>query len=73
MGNEPRRIATAVGMNTAVAEKLDQVLAGPNDRAYIVCTITDCKLNVKGHCTIFAVLDVPPMKTGQPCERYEKL
>jgi hypothetical protein len=30
----------------------------------------DCKLNIKGRCTIFTVLDVPKMKTGKRCDQY---
>jgi hypothetical protein len=64
--------AALAGMNMEVVNKLDQLLVGPNDRAYVVCSFSDCKLNIKGSCTIFAVLDVPRMRTGQPCEKYEK-
>lgn len=72
MEDELTRVASVVGMNSEVVNKLDQILVGPNDRAYVVCTVLDCRLNIKGHCTIFAVLDVPRMKTGKPCDRYEK-
>jgi hypothetical protein len=73
MDERMKHMAEAVGMNSDIAEKLDQVLVGPNDRAYVMCTYSDCKLSVKGRCTIFTVLDVPRMKTGQPCDRYEAL
>jgi hypothetical protein len=68
-----KHMAVSVGMNTDIAEKLDQVLVGPNDRAYLMCSYLDCKLSSKGRCTIFTVLDVPRMKTGAPCDRYEAL
>jgi len=71
MDNRLSHMAQVVGMNPDIAEKLDQVLVGPNDRAYLMCSYLDCKLSVKGRCTIFTVLDVPRMKTGQPCDRYE--
>jgi hypothetical protein len=73
MNDKMRLMAATVGRNADIAEKLDQVLVGPNDRAYVMCTYSDCKLSVKGRCTIFTVLDVPRMKTGQPCDRYEAL
>jgi hypothetical protein len=73
MDDKLRTMAATVGMNSDIAEKLDQVLVGPNDRAYVMCTYTDCKLSMKGRCTIFTVLDVPRMKTGAPCDRYEAL
>lgn len=66
-------VAALAGMKTDVVNKLDQVLVGPNDRAYVVCTYLDCKLNIKGHCTIYTMLDVPRMKTSKPCDRYGSL
>lgn len=71
MEDELTNIAATAGKNTYVADKLDELLIGPNDRAYVVCTTLDCKLNIKGHCTIYAVLDVPRMKTTEPCKNYE--
>jgi hypothetical protein len=73
MDDKLKHMAVAVGMNQDIADKLDQVLVGPNDRAYVMCTYQDCKLSSKGRCTIFTVLDVPRMKTGAPCDRYEAL
>lgn len=70
MDNERKNLASAVGISSGVVDKLEQLLAGPNDRAYLVCSYADCNLNTKGQCTIFTVLDVPRMKTGQPCDRY---
>lgn len=64
-------IAAATGMDVDVVKKLDSILTGPNDRAFVVCTATDCKKNKKGQCTIFTLLDVPRMKTGQPCDKFE--
>jgi uncharacterized protein YunC (DUF1805 family) len=73
MDDKLRHMAVTVGLNQDIADKLDQVLVGPNDRAYVMCTYLDCKLSSKGRCTIFTVLDVPRMKTGTPCDRYEAL
>lgn len=72
MDEKLARVAVLAGTNSEVAETLDKVLTGPNDRAYVVCGYLDCKLNAKGHCTIYTVLDVPRMKTGRPCTSYEK-
>ena len=72
MEDQLTQVVAADGMDKTIVDKLDQILAGPNDRAFVVCTFTDCKLNVKGRCTIFTVMDVPRMKTGQKCERYER-
>ncbi|BCG45918.1 hypothetical protein GEOBRER4_n0691 [Citrifermentans bremense] len=72
MDEKLARVAALAGTNGEVAETLDKVLTGPNDRAYLVCNYLDCKLNINGHCTIYTVLDVPRMKTGEPCKSYEK-
>lgn len=72
MGDQLTQVVAAAGKDKTIVDKLDQLLAGPNDRAFVVCTFIDCKLNVKGRCTIFTVMDVPRMKTGQRCERYER-
>lgn len=70
MEDELTHVAAMAAKNRDVAEKLEQILAGPNDRAYLVCSFGDCKLNIKGRCTIYAVLDVPSMKRDKPCEKY---
>lgn len=73
MDEKLAQIAALAGKNDKIAEKLEQLLAGPNDRAYVVCSYDDCKLHLRGRCTIYTVLDVPRMKTGQPCTSYEKV
>ena len=71
MDDQLKQVAAMAGSNADVAKKLNQILVGPNDRAYVVCSLMDCKINIKGRCTIYTVLDVPRMKTGQPCDKYE--
>ena len=63
--------AAAAGTKPEVAETLDKVLTGPNDRAFVVCTFEGCTHNLKGKCTIYAVQDVPRMKRGAPCDSFE--
>lgn len=60
----------AVPIGNDIVAKLDNILTGPNDRAFVVCSLADCNLNKKGQCTIFTLHDVPRMKTGQPCDSY---
>ena len=67
MDDKLAQAAALAGTNSDVVNKLDQILVGPNDRAYVICSFDDCKLHLKGRCTIYTVLDVPRMKTGQPC------
>lgn len=71
MEDKKANVAVTAGLNPEVVEKLDQILAGPNDRAFMICSLSDCKLNSKGHCTIFTILDVPRMKTEKRCEGYQ--
>jgi hypothetical protein len=71
MDDKLEQVAAAAGRNPDIVEKLDQSLTGPNDRAYVICTFLECKHSIKGQCTIYTVQDVPPMKTGVPCDRYE--
>lgn len=71
MEDELTHVAAAAGKNTDVVDKLDRILVGPNDRAFVVCSFADCTYNIKGQCTIYAVLDVPSMKRNKPCDRYQ--
>lgn len=71
MGVKLEQLSAAVGRNVDIAEKLDQILTGPNDRAFLVCEFDDCKFNLNGRCSIYAVRDVPKMKTKEACDRYE--
>ena len=70
MNNKIEQIASATGKDSALADKLEQILSGPNDRAFLVCTYLDCTHNAKGECTIFTVMDVPRMKPAAPCDNY---
>jgi hypothetical protein len=65
-------VAAAAGMDSVVAVKLDWILAGPNDRAYVLCTAADCGPGSERQCTIFTLLDVPRMKREAPCGKYQK-
>ena len=70
MDDKMEQIAAAAGKDQGLADKLEQILTGPNDRAFLVCRCLDCIHNTRGDCTIYTVLDVPPMKPGAPCDRY---
>jgi hypothetical protein len=71
VGVKLEQLSAAIGKSAEIAEKLDQILAGPNDRAFLVCEYDDCKFNLKGRCSIYAVQDVPRMKTKAACSSYE--
>lgn len=70
MTTKQERVAAAVGKNHDIVEKLDQLLTGPNDRAFVICDFEECKSNAKGRCTVYTVRDVPRMRTA-PCSNYE--
>jgi hypothetical protein len=71
MAKDLVRAAAVAGIDDKLVDKLEQILAGPNDRAFVVCSHGDCNLNQRGQCTIFTLQDVPRMKTGQPCTSYD--
>jgi hypothetical protein len=71
MNDKIERIAAAAGKNSALVDKLEQTLTGPNDRAFLLCTCLDCTHNDKGVCTIYTMLDVPRMKPAAPCDNYK--
>jgi hypothetical protein len=70
MVDKRERFAAATGKNPELADKLDRILTGPDDRAFILCTYRECTHNAKGECMIYTVLDVPRMKPGVPCDSY---
>jgi len=71
MDDKMEQIAAAAGKDPGLADKLERILTGPNDRAFMVCSCRDCTHNVKGECIIYTVMDVPRMKPGAPCDSYE--
>lgn len=70
MDDKMEQIAAATGKDQGLADKLEQILTGPDDRAFLVCTCLDCTHNTKGECTIYTVMDVPRMKPGAPCDKH---
>ncbi|MBJ6727420.1 hypothetical protein [Geomesophilobacter sediminis] len=71
MDPKMERTAAAVGKNEEIADALDELLKGPNDRAFVVCSFDDCKSNITGRCTVYTIQNVPRMRTTGPCEGYE--
>jgi len=71
MSDKLQQAALAAANDPDITEKLDRMLTGENDRAFIICSFTDCVNNTNGRCTIFAVKDVPKMKRTVPCEHYQ--
>jgi hypothetical protein len=48
-------VAAMIGRNQDLVDILDEVLSGPDDRAYILCSTVACSNNIKGQCTIHTV------------------
>ena len=71
MNDKLERKVAAASRDAALVDKLDRILAGPNDRAFLVCVYRDCVHNDKEECSIYTVLDVPQMKPGAPCDRFQ--
>jgi hypothetical protein len=55
MNRKLEKVVASIAVNREIVDKLDEVLTGPGDRAYIVCSAEECRNNVQGHCTIHAV------------------
>lgn len=73
MDKKLEELAAAVGRHPELAERLDRIMTCPNDRAYLVCTLQECKYQVKGECTVYTVLDPPPSSGTRPCVGYEQV
>ena len=72
MDKKRQQAAVTIGSHPEVAEKLDQLLTRPADRAYLVCTFLECIQNDQGVCTIYTVTNPPPGSRTGPCEKYRQ-
>ena len=72
MDKKLEEVAVSIGSKAEVAEKLDQILTRPADRAYLVCIYLDCAHNSNGVCTIYTVTNPPPGARTGPCEKYHQ-
>ena len=72
MDKKLEQVAVTIGSQPEVAEKLDQILARPTDRAYLVCIYLDCVYNSNGVCTIYTVTNPPSGSRTGPCEKYRQ-
>ena len=48
-------VAAAIGRNEEIAEMLDTLMTAAADRAYVVCSFSECLNNANGHCSIHLV------------------
>jgi hypothetical protein len=64
------QVAVAIGENSDLVDKLEQMLQNPGDRAYLVCDFHDCRHNRQGRCSVYTVTN-PPERSGKgPCASY---
>jgi hypothetical protein len=55
MTGKMEAVAALIGRNQDIVDILDEVLTGPDDRAYILCSTDACRNNLQGRCTIHTV------------------
>ena len=70
MGKKIGEIRAKIGSDPGIAEVLDHILTGPDDRAYIVCQESGCRKNIKGRCSIHTVRSRRDTAGGR-CRDYE--
>jgi hypothetical protein len=71
MDREMEKVVASIAVNREIVEKLDEVLSGPGDRAYIVCSVEECRNNLLGHCTIHTVKGPREMLANGRCKDYD--
>jgi hypothetical protein len=63
-------IAALIVRNQDIVDILDNVLTGPEDRAYVICSATECRNNVKGRCIIHTVTSRGDILPNGRCPDY---
>ncbi len=71
MAKKIEDVLAAIGRQEEIVDKLSKILTGPRDRAYVVCSTSDCKHNVKGYCSIYTVNAPPEREQEGVCKDYE--
>jgi hypothetical protein len=72
MKKDVSRLVARVASDPTVAEQLDFLLQHQDDRAYVLCTISDCQHNLHGHCTVYTVTALNAGSPDKPCAEYKK-
>jgi len=63
-------VAAAIGRNEEVAEMLDTLMTAAADRAYVVCSFSECLNNANGRCTIHLVRGDRTVPDNGRCADY---
>jgi len=71
MTEKVEEIIAKIGSNRQIGDILEEILTGPDDRAYIVCLADDCKKNIKGRCSIHTVQGQRDIPAISRCRDYE--
>ena len=70
MNRKLEKVVASIAGNRVLVDALDQILAGPGDGAYIVCSAEECRNNFKGQCTIHAVKSQRELLDNGRCRDY---
>jgi len=70
MVRKMEEIAALIGRNQEIIDMLDKVLTSPDDRAYVICSASECRNYVKGRCTIHTVTSRNEILPNGRCPDY---
>ena len=70
MNSKMHDISHTISRNEEIVDALDKMLTESSDRAYVVCSASDCRNNLKGRCTIHLVKDTRIMMGNGRCADY---
>lgn len=67
-----KRETIITGDQTTI-DAVARIVTDVDDRAWVICSESDCQNSESGKCTIFALKGVPRMKPGKPCADYRRI
>jgi hypothetical protein len=70
MDEKMKEAVATIGRNTEIVDLLDGVLTEPGDRAYIICSVEECRNNFKGSCSIHTVKSQRVILSNGHCRDY---
>ena len=70
MDKKMKKVIATIGRNKEIVDLLDGALTEPGDRAYIICSVEECRNNVKGRCSIHTVKGQRVKLSNGHCRDY---
>jgi hypothetical protein len=70
MNRKLDKVVASIAGNRELVDTLDQILTGPDDRAYIVCLAEECRNNLHGTCSIHTVKSRRELLDNGRCRDY---